>query len=224
MVEEFFYHGRSVFLPLLPLDPLPCFARKLRSMSQPSEPVITRNSQLDTLLNERDLARITGLSVASVRRWRLTKGGPTYLKIGASVRYQPRDVAAWLDRQRRVESEICGRRCDARGPNVRQSTGGCHFIHRSTTKSDAKRVAEDSPATRTEDCRGNRRITDVVAQTRDRRTRRRMMSKQGSAQMRSDFRREDSLVELDAALNRRVIDAITEAELKHRTVRLVCGP
>jgi predicted DNA-binding transcriptional regulator AlpA len=49
-----------------------------------------------TLLNEHDVARITGMSVASVRRWRLLRQGPKYLKIGASVRYKPEDISAWL--------------------------------------------------------------------------------------------------------------------------------
>src|SRR5437773_12036974 len=40
---------------------------------------------IETLLNEHDVARITGLSVASVRRWRLFRQGPKYLKIGAAV-------------------------------------------------------------------------------------------------------------------------------------------
>jgi predicted DNA-binding transcriptional regulator AlpA len=48
------------------------------------------------LLTERDVARITGLSVASVRRWRLLRQGPKYIKIGAAVRYRPEDVSAWL--------------------------------------------------------------------------------------------------------------------------------
>jgi predicted DNA-binding transcriptional regulator AlpA len=57
----------------------------------------TANSTLETLLNEHDVARITGLSVASVRRWRLLRQGPKYLKIGASVRYKPEDISAWLE-------------------------------------------------------------------------------------------------------------------------------
>lgn len=52
---------------------------------------------LAELLNEHDVARITGLSVASVRRWRLLKIGPLATKIGAAVRYKPDDVKAWLD-------------------------------------------------------------------------------------------------------------------------------
>jgi predicted DNA-binding transcriptional regulator AlpA len=52
---------------------------------------------LESLLNEHDLARITRLSVASVRRWRLLRQGPKYLKIGAAVRYKPEDISAWLE-------------------------------------------------------------------------------------------------------------------------------
>jgi predicted DNA-binding transcriptional regulator AlpA len=57
----------------------------------------TANNNIETLLNEHDVARITGLSVASVRRWRILRQGPKYLKIGAAVRYKPEDIAAWLN-------------------------------------------------------------------------------------------------------------------------------
>jgi predicted DNA-binding transcriptional regulator AlpA len=50
----------------------------------------------ENLLNEHDVAKVTALSVASVRRWRLFRQGPKYLKIGAAVRYKPADVDAWL--------------------------------------------------------------------------------------------------------------------------------
>jgi predicted DNA-binding transcriptional regulator AlpA len=55
------------------------------------------NNTLKALLNERDVARITGLSVASVRRWRLLRRGPKYLKIGSAVRYKSEDISAWLE-------------------------------------------------------------------------------------------------------------------------------
>jgi predicted DNA-binding transcriptional regulator AlpA len=51
---------------------------------------------IEALLNEHDVARLTGLSVASVRRWRLLRQGPRYLKIGAAVRYKPEDISSWL--------------------------------------------------------------------------------------------------------------------------------
>jgi predicted DNA-binding transcriptional regulator AlpA len=55
----------------------------------------------EALLKERELARILGLSLTSLRRWRLIGRGPRYLKLGAAVRYQAKDVSAWLDSQAR---------------------------------------------------------------------------------------------------------------------------
>ncbi len=55
------------------------------------------HNSIENLLNEHDVARITGLSVASVRRWRLLKQGPRYLKLGSAVRYKPEDVYRWLE-------------------------------------------------------------------------------------------------------------------------------
>ena len=48
------------------------------------------------LLNEHQVAKFLQLSVASVRRWRLFRTGPKYLKIGAAVRYRREDVETWL--------------------------------------------------------------------------------------------------------------------------------
>jgi len=55
------------------------------------------HNAIENLLNEYDVARITGLSVASVRRWRLLRQGPKYIKIGAAVRYKPEDISVWLE-------------------------------------------------------------------------------------------------------------------------------
>jgi predicted DNA-binding transcriptional regulator AlpA len=49
------------------------------------------------MLKEGDLAQITGMSLATIRRWRLLRQGPKYLKIGAAVRYKPEDISAWLE-------------------------------------------------------------------------------------------------------------------------------
>jgi len=48
------------------------------------------------LLNEFDLAKMLRVSVSTVRRWRVLKKGPRYLKAGASVRYRSEDIQAWL--------------------------------------------------------------------------------------------------------------------------------
>jgi len=58
------------------------------------------NNATNTLLNEHDVARITNLSVSTVRRWRLFRAGPRYLKVGAAVRYRPEDVDTWLASRR----------------------------------------------------------------------------------------------------------------------------
>ena len=57
------------------------------------------NKVLEELLTEHDVARITGLSVATMRRRRLLRQPPLYKKLGAAVRYHPDDVATWINAQ-----------------------------------------------------------------------------------------------------------------------------
>ena len=57
----------------------------------------TASNAIGALLNEQDVARITGMSVATVRRWRLFRQGPRYIKIGAAVRYRAEDITVWLN-------------------------------------------------------------------------------------------------------------------------------
>lgn len=57
----------------------------------------TLENRLGTLLNELDVAQITGMSVATVRRRRLLKKGPRYIKIGAAVRYPKNWLEEFLD-------------------------------------------------------------------------------------------------------------------------------
>ena len=47
-------------------------------------------------MTEKQIAVILSVSVASIRRWRLVKQGPPYLKVGSSVRYSPPAVFEWL--------------------------------------------------------------------------------------------------------------------------------
>jgi len=49
------------------------------------------------LLNEHEVAEMLDVSVATVRRWRLFKKGPRYLKLGALCKYRIEDVSAWLE-------------------------------------------------------------------------------------------------------------------------------
>jgi len=48
-------------------------------------------------MNEREIAATLMVSVATIRRWRLMKQGPKYLKVGAAVRYRAEDLKSWLN-------------------------------------------------------------------------------------------------------------------------------
>jgi hypothetical protein len=47
---------------------------------------------LETLLTEHDVARVLKVSVATIRRRRLLRQPPDFVRIGASVRYKPEAV------------------------------------------------------------------------------------------------------------------------------------
>ena len=82
-------------LSALPVDMSPSKGMKT---SQTCERESVAKERLQSLLNEHDVALITGMSLASVRRWRLFRHkGPKYLKIGAAVRYKPEDISSWLE-------------------------------------------------------------------------------------------------------------------------------
>jgi predicted DNA-binding transcriptional regulator AlpA len=56
------------------------------------------HNEIESLLNEHDVARVISVSVATVRRWRLFRRGPKFIKVsGSAVRYRPEDVKAYLD-------------------------------------------------------------------------------------------------------------------------------
>ncbi len=65
--------------------------------SLPSERKRVAESELETLIDEYEYARIIKRSVASVRRDRLLRQGCPFLKLGALVRYRPVDVRAHLE-------------------------------------------------------------------------------------------------------------------------------
>ena len=51
---------------------------------------------MSELLNETEVAKKLRVSLACLRRWRLEKRGPVFLKIGPLVRYRQEDLDAWL--------------------------------------------------------------------------------------------------------------------------------
>jgi hypothetical protein len=72
--------------------------------SKPSDRIRGAESELETLLTELEYARLIKRSVASVRRDRLLKQGCPYVKLGALVRYRPKDVGAHLEQSLRRPS------------------------------------------------------------------------------------------------------------------------
>jgi hypothetical protein len=60
------------------------------------------------LVNEYGAAEILGLKVSTLRRWRWAGCGPEYVKLGASVRYDPRALAEFVDAGRRSSTSDRG--------------------------------------------------------------------------------------------------------------------
>jgi predicted DNA-binding transcriptional regulator AlpA len=56
------------------------------------------NNVIETLLTENEVAELLNISVATIRRRRLFRQPPEFVKIGASVRYRPEAI------QRLIES------------------------------------------------------------------------------------------------------------------------
>jgi excisionase family DNA binding protein len=48
------------------------------------------------LLTEEEVAERLHVSVASLRRWRLERRGPQFIKVGSLVRYRPEGLETWL--------------------------------------------------------------------------------------------------------------------------------
>jgi predicted DNA-binding transcriptional regulator AlpA len=48
------------------------------------------------LLNETEVAKKLRVSLACLRRWRLEKRGPAFVKIGQLVRYRPEELELWI--------------------------------------------------------------------------------------------------------------------------------
>jgi hypothetical protein len=49
------------------------------------------------LLNEKEAAKYLGVSVGMMRKWRLFRQGPAYLKMGRLVRYTPADLTKFVE-------------------------------------------------------------------------------------------------------------------------------
>ncbi len=60
------------------------------------------------LLNVNEAAQRLGVSVSFLNKLRLSREGPTFLKLGTRVAYDPSDLVAWLDRRKRQSTSEGG--------------------------------------------------------------------------------------------------------------------
>jgi predicted DNA-binding transcriptional regulator AlpA len=58
---------------------------------------VAKHCYISSLLNERQVASLCGISVSTIRRWRLHSIGPSFLKLQKSVRYRQEDVVGLLE-------------------------------------------------------------------------------------------------------------------------------
>lgn len=56
------------------------------------------------LLSVGEAAKRLGLSVSYLNKRRIHGGGPVFVKIGASVKYDPADLVAWVAAQKQVST------------------------------------------------------------------------------------------------------------------------
>jgi predicted DNA-binding transcriptional regulator AlpA len=65
--------------------PTPAFKPSTPSFVKPTE-----------MLNERQVADYVNMSLGSLRKWRLYRKGPKFVKLGRAIRYRRTDVETWL--------------------------------------------------------------------------------------------------------------------------------
>lgn len=63
----------------------------------------------ERMMRETEVAALLGVSRRTLQGWRWRGGGPPYVRIGGAVRYEPTEVRAWLDAQRRTSTSDGGR-------------------------------------------------------------------------------------------------------------------
>ena len=54
------------------------------------------DESLNGLLDEKQVAKLLSVSVASLRRWRMMRKGPSFIRIGGLVRYHPSTIEQLL--------------------------------------------------------------------------------------------------------------------------------
>ncbi|WP_084404752.1 helix-turn-helix domain-containing protein [Pseudovibrio sp. Ad13] len=49
------------------------------------------------MITEAAAADYLGISIRTIQAWRVRGGGPSYVKMGKSVRYRPSDIQNWIE-------------------------------------------------------------------------------------------------------------------------------
>jgi predicted site-specific integrase-resolvase len=62
------------------------------------------NTELLKLVDQNQAAELLGISPRTMESWRVTGGGPVYIKVGGRVRYRRRDLEVWIDARRRTST------------------------------------------------------------------------------------------------------------------------
>ena len=79
-------------------------SQKALALKQSSQ----QSSQQSRLIDEHEAAYRLGLKVATLRRWRWAGKPPRFLKIGSAVRYDPDELADFIDAARRTSTSDSG--------------------------------------------------------------------------------------------------------------------
>lgn len=58
-------------------------------------------SPSEVLLTEQEVAKMLGVTVHGVRKWRI-KGYIAFIKIGKTIRFEPKEVQAFIARNRKA--------------------------------------------------------------------------------------------------------------------------
>ena len=75
---------------------------------------MTQDNPAQTLLTETEVSKQLRVSLAALRKWRVARRGPQFLKIGPLVRYRQQDIDLWLE-SLPVGGEALRRNSDAFG-------------------------------------------------------------------------------------------------------------
>ena len=59
---------------------------------------------MSRLVTERDASELLGVSVRTLQKWRLQGNGPQFVKLGHAVRYDVKDLEAYIERARRCST------------------------------------------------------------------------------------------------------------------------